>query len=280
MGKASRDRRDIYYRLAKEEGWRARSAYKLMQIDEQFSILTDTDGNLLERIVDLCSAPGSWSQVLSKRLWEPRSIDERSRVRIVGVDLQAMAPIPGVISMQGDITSQETSRRIISQFSTGEKAQLVVCDGAPDVTGMHDLDQFVQFQLIKSALNISKQILDIGGTFVCKVFRGRDSPLLSQQLRPLFSGIVAIAKPRSSRNSSLEAFVVCRGFRGPCEISSLTETCGFLPFVSCGDLSGYDADFCYPLENNYTSLPPVQPPINPPYSESCRKAKTQTLIEN
>ncbi len=81
--------------------------------------------------MDLCAAPGSWSQVLSKRLWEPRSETEREDVKIVAVDLQAMAPIPGVIQLQGDITSRETADRVIQQFG-GKKAQLVVCDGAPD----------------------------------------------------------------------------------------------------------------------------------------------------
>lgn len=81
--------------------------------------------------MDLCAAPGSWSQVLSKRIWEPRSEVDRQDVKIVAVDLQAMAPIPGVIQLQGDITSRETADRVIQQFE-GKKAQLVVCDGAPD----------------------------------------------------------------------------------------------------------------------------------------------------
>nr|CAX82765.1 putative calcium channel, voltage-dependent, L type, alpha 1D subunit [Schistosoma japonicum] len=80
MGKSSRDKRDIYYRLAKEEGWRARSAYKLLQIDDEYGILSSTENIPLERVVDLCAAPGSWSQVLSKRLWESKSPDDRKSV--------------------------------------------------------------------------------------------------------------------------------------------------------------------------------------------------------
>ncbi|KAH9589954.1 putative tRNA (cytidine(32)/guanosine(34)-2'-O)-methyltransferase, variant 3 [Schistosoma haematobium] len=130
MGKSSRDKRDIYYRLAKEEGWRARSAYKLLQIDDGYGIFSPENAPL-ERVVDLCAAPGSWSQVLSKRLWESKSPEDQKSVKIVAVDLQAMAPIPGVIQIQGDITSQDTAQQIIRHFD-GKLAQLVVCDGAPD----------------------------------------------------------------------------------------------------------------------------------------------------
>jgi tRNA (cytidine32/guanosine34-2'-O)-methyltransferase len=96
MGRSSKDKRDVYYRLAKEEGWRARSAFKLMQIDDEFGVLSG-----VERVVDLCAAPGSWSQVLAKRLRGGGKEKSGERVKIVAVDLQAMAPIPGVIVMQG-----------------------------------------------------------------------------------------------------------------------------------------------------------------------------------
>lgn len=123
MGKSSKDKRDIYYRLAKENGWRARSAYKLLQIDEQFNIFEG-----VTRAVDLCAAPGSWSQVLSEKLFgtDPSS-------KLVAIDLQTMAPLPGVHQLQGDITKLETAQDIIEYFE-GSKADLVVCDGAPDGT--------------------------------------------------------------------------------------------------------------------------------------------------
>lgn len=125
MGKSSKDKRDIYYRLAKENGWRARSAYKLLQIDEQFNIFEG-----VSRAVDLCAAPGSWSQVLSQKLFR----DGESSAKLVAIDLQTMAPLPGVYQLQGDITKLETAEAIIEYFE-GEKADLVVCDGAPDGTG-------------------------------------------------------------------------------------------------------------------------------------------------
>ena len=127
MGKVSKDKRDVYYRLAKEQGWRARSAFKLMQIDDEFHILRD-----VHRAVDLCAAPGSWSQVLSQRVGEATHDD----CRIVAVDLQAMAPIRRVHQLQGDITRRETAEAIIAAMC-GQRADVVVCDGAPDGGGMH-----------------------------------------------------------------------------------------------------------------------------------------------
>jgi tRNA (cytidine32/guanosine34-2'-O)-methyltransferase len=208
MGRASKDKRDIYYRLAKENGWRARSAFKLLQINEEFNIFEN-----VTKVVDLCAAPGSWSQVLSRQLYSAQSVN--SDVKIVAVDLQKMAPLDGVIQIQGDITKLETAEQIIGHFS-GEKADLVVCDGAPDVTGLHDIDEFVQAQLVLAALNITTHVLKIapGSKFIAKIFRGKDITLLYAQLKMFFDK-VTVSKPRSSRNSSIEAFVVCEGYQPP-----------------------------------------------------------------
>ncbi|VVT50923.1 uncharacterized protein SAPINGB_P002925 [Magnusiomyces paraingens] len=260
MGKSSKDKRDLYYRKAKEEGWRARSAFKLLQLDSQFHLLnpgatsaSDTTAaassshqQALTRVVDLCAAPGSWSQVLSQRMREEHAaaVAEYSRVKdsssssqvhikapqepkIVAVDLQPMAPIEGVTTMQADITHPRTIAAILAHFD-GEPADLVVSDGAPDVTGLHDLDEYIQAQLIHSALQVAAAVLRpvdeapanggpvdarSGGAFVAKIFRGRDIDLLYDQMGRMFVH-VACAKPRSSRASSLEAFIVGLGYRG------------------------------------------------------------------
>ncbi|KAJ3329519.1 putative tRNA (cytidine(32)/guanosine(34)-2'-O)-methyltransferase, partial [Gonapodya sp. JEL0774] len=231
MGKKSKDKRDRYYRLAKEQGWRARSAFKLLQLDEEFSLFRprEGEGHPVRRVVDLCAAPGSWSQVLSREVWEKgkgrgmgggevggeglegERTDED--VKIVAVDLQPMAPLPGVICIRGDITLHETAESIVRHFDGG-KADLVVCDGAPDVTGLHDMDEYVQAQLLLAALNITTHVLKPGGTFVAKIFRGRDVTILYAQLRMYFGSVVC-SKPRSSRNSSIESFVVCQHFQPP-----------------------------------------------------------------
>ena len=88
----------------------------------------------------------------------------------MAVDLQAMAPLPGVTQLQGDITKLSTANKIVSEFAGGS-ADLVVCDGAPDVTGLHDIDEYIQAQLLLAALNITTHLLKPGGTFVAKIFR-------------------------------------------------------------------------------------------------------------
>eukprot|EP00873_Tetraselmis_striata_P045961 jgi/Tetstr1/466225/TSEL_010782.t1 len=296
MGKVSKDKRDIYYRKAKEDGWRARSAYKLLQIDEAFNLFEG-----VHNVVDLCAAPGSWSQVLSRKVYLPALATGQPAdgtgtgklPKIVAVDLQPMAPIEGVIQLQGDITSLQTSQQVISHFDGGQ-ADLVVSDGAPDVTGLHDMDEFVQAQLILAAMTIVTAVMRPGGTFVAKIFRGRDIHLLYAQLR-LFFPMVTCAKPRSSRNSSIEAFVVCQGYAPPegfhpSQLRALLEGVteeeaaaldsgagsgghpGLVPFVACGDLSGWDADQSYDLDSA-ESLPPVQPPTAPPYKTALEKAR-------
>ncbi|MCJ1309795.1 hypothetical protein MMC25_003456 [Agyrium rufum] len=255
MGKSSKDKRDAYYRLAKEQGWRARSAFKLIQIDEHFDLF---DG--VTRVVDLCAAPGSWSQVLSRvlikgesfgrRAWlEKQSLERsgtqgtkvdrdegdsqsdsklqpRQGVKIVAIDLQPMSPLEGITILTGDITHPSTPPRILqaldpdtfdpasTSFSTTHPVDLVLSDGAPDVTGLHDLDIYIQSQLLFSALNLALRVLKPGGKFVAKIFRGKDVDLIYAQLRCFFARVYC-AKPRSSRASSLEAFVVCEGFSLP-----------------------------------------------------------------
>ena len=291
MGKLSKDRRDVYYRQAKQQGWRARSAYKLLQLNDEFDLFSG-----VTRAVDLCAAPGSWSQVLARTLRAPASSaadaaasEARDRV-IVAVDLQEMAPIEGVIALRGDITSRHTAEAIVGLLG-GRKAQLVVSDGAPDVTGLHDLDEYVQSQLLVAALALATFVLETGGAFVAKVFRGRDVSLLFAQFEVFFRDVV-VAKPQSSRNQSVEAFVVCRGFQLPegyvptfdldvgAYRSALRGAGGrepltgpgrcIVPFVACGDLSetSGDPDRSYTLEEGSTFREPVQPPIRPAYQDA------------
>jgi tRNA (cytidine32/guanosine34-2'-O)-methyltransferase len=258
MGKSSKDKRDAYYRLAKEEGWRARSAYKLLQIDEEFNLFEG-----VTRVVDLCAAPGSWSQVLSRVLikgetfgragWQEKQaatrnyvlglksekpVEEqlaklevkeekpkpREGVRIVAIDLQPMSPLEGVTTLRADITHPSTIPLMLKALdpdtydptstTASSPVDLVISDGAPDVTGLHDLDIYVQSQLLWAALNLALCVLKPGGKFVAKIFRGKDVDLLFAQLKIVFDR-VRVAKPRSSRASSIEAFVVCEGFCPP-----------------------------------------------------------------
>lgn len=245
----------------------------------------------------LLKAPGSWSQVLSRELYKTKNSAESPQVKIVAVDLQKMAPLDGVIQIQGDITKYETAADIVSQFE-GERADLVVCDGAPDVTGLHDIDEFIQAQLVLAALNITTHVLKISPSskFVAKIFRGKDVTLLFSQLKMFFAK-VTISKPRSSRNSSIEAFIVCEGYQPPRDyvpnmINPLLDqqyscydeldgsTRCIVPFIACGDLNSYCSDMNYPLvidDKEYSFCSPVLSPINPPYAKA-KLMKQSNLI--
>ncbi|XP_023165026.1 putative tRNA (cytidine(32)/guanosine(34)-2'-O)-methyltransferase 2 isoform X1 [Drosophila hydei] len=292
MGKASKDRRDIFYRLAKEQGWRARSAFKLLQADETFNLLEG-----LTRAVDLCAAPGGWSQVLSKRMYEPRSEKDREQVKIIAVDMQGMAPIDGVTQLRADITKESTAEEIINFFD-GKKAELVVSDGAPDVTGLHDWDAYMQADLLLSALSIATYILEEGGSFMGKVYRAANTSNVYLQLQRFFKD-VCLFKPSASRSSSIEAFVVCRQFcmpegHVPCnlrmewfdkpeealkDISGKTErTVVHLPFVA--HECEYDADLSYEIDANYIPQEAVQKPLTAAYQEVLEKTKTMSLKYN
>jgi tRNA (cytidine32/guanosine34-2'-O)-methyltransferase len=215
--------------------------------------------------VDLCAAPGSWSQVLSRVLikgekfgraaWEDKQekvrqqlvkvyglseqasneekeetegssiLKPRKDVKIVAIDLQPMSPLQGITTLRADITHPATIplllRALDSSYTPTTSSQhashpvdLVLSDGAPDVTGLHDLDIYVQSQLLFAALNLALCVLRPGGKFVAKIFRGRNVDLLFAQLKLFFERVI-VAKPRASRASSVEAFIVCLNFRPP-----------------------------------------------------------------
>ncbi|AMD22374.1 HGR035Wp [Eremothecium sinecaudum] len=289
MGKSSKDKRDLYYRKAKEQGYRARSAFKLLQLNDEFHILDN-----VQRVVDLCAAPGSWSQVLSRKLFpDGKNVEGK---KIVAVDLQPMSPIDHVTTLQADITHPRTLNKIMELFE-GEKADLVCSDGAPDVTGLHELDEYVQQQLILSALQLTTCLLRKDGCFIAKIFRGRDIDMLYSQLGYLFKTVIC-AKPRSSRGTSLESFIVCQNYSPPegwipnldpnasveeffegCSIGRLSlkdkltdfheERRDIAEFISCGGLDSFDSDATYPIDaHEATPLEPVQMPTNPPYKRA------------
>ena len=255
MGRTSRDKRDIYYRLAKASGYRARAAFKLLQLDATLDLF----GNSPEapRVADLCAAPGGWSQVVAER---------HPGAEIVAVDLKAMAPIPGVRMVLGDITADATAREVVREL--GGRADVVLCDGAPDVIGLNDVDEHLQNQLVRKAWAMAAAILSPGGSFVSKIYRGRDATQVLNSLRAHFRSVVC-AKPRCSRNASAEAFVVCRGFGDAADDADDDDAP--VPFVACGGDDAYDADASFPLDldpatlGTYEYRDPVQMPINPPH---------------
>jgi 23S rRNA (uridine2552-2'-O)-methyltransferase len=188
----ARDQRDHYWRKAKEEGYRARSAYKLLQINEKFHIIKKGDS-----VVDLGAAPGGWLQV-ARML---------SGGKIVGVDLEEIEPIPGVTTFRADITQESTVDLV--KGALGKSADVVICDAAPNLSGAWDMDHAVSIDLARSALRAAKKLLKPRGNFVVKVFQGDMFPGFLSEVKREFASVQAHA-PAASRKESAETYIVAK----------------------------------------------------------------------
>ena len=189
-------RDDPYFQRAKAEGYRARSAYKLLQIQAKFRVLRKG-----QAILDLGAAPGSWSQVAAKAVG--------SAGKVVAVDLQAIDPIPGVIAIQGDMTAPEVQAQMVE--AVGGPVDVVLSDAAPNTSGIRLRDHAFSVALVRTALDIARQVLRPGGHFVAKVFEGEDLPQLIADLRQAFDTVKPFY-PEATRREGHEVFLVCKGF--------------------------------------------------------------------
>lgn len=190
-------RKDHYRKLAKDQGLRARSAYKLQQLNDSYHLLKKGS-----KVVDLGCAPGGWLQISTKHVG--------STGKVVGIDLKTVEPVPGAVIIQGSIEDNEMMNRIAQAL--GGKADVLLSDLAPNVSGVWDIDHARQISLTQSALQFAGEVLREGGSAIFKVFEGDMLNDLRAELRGNF-GKVQISKPSASRQESSELYVVCLDFR-------------------------------------------------------------------
>lgn len=191
---------DPWVQKSKAEGFRARSAYKLKQIDEKEKILSRG-----QFVVDLGAAPGGWSQVAAQAVGPSGAV--------LALDLLEMEPIPGVRFIQGDFETEEVLREITSALG-GRPVDLVLSDMAPNFTGIGAVDQARTAGLAELAMEFAEQVLAPNGAIVLKVFHGVGFDDLLKRLRSRFVK-VAVRKPDASRKESSETYFVARGLRDP-----------------------------------------------------------------
>lgn len=192
-------RRDTYTRRARKENYRSRAAYKLLQINKKFRVI-----HLGDAVLDLGCAPGGWSQVATK------VVDTKGLV--VGVDMEDVAPFPGLTFVRGDMNS-ETTQAATRACLLGRRADVVLSDMSPNITGTYSLDHLRSMMLAKLAVDFGMPLLAAGGHLVIKAFEGEDMPELVSHIRTRFSRVKRF-RPDATRKASSESYVVALGHDG------------------------------------------------------------------
>ncbi|MBV8397642.1 MAG: 23S rRNA (uridine(2552)-2'-O)-methyltransferase RlmE [Acetobacteraceae bacterium] len=189
---------DPYVKQAQRDGYRSRASYKLLQLNEKDKLIRP--GML---VVDLGSAPGGWSQVAGRLVGE--------KGRVVATDILPMDPLPHVEFVQGDFTDEAVLREILERFGGGQP-DLILCDIAPNISGVDSADQASSMYLVELALDFARQALKPRGDFVAKVFQGAGSDAYLKDVRSSFEKVL-VRKPAASRPRSREVYLVARGLK-------------------------------------------------------------------
>ena len=192
----NKQRRDTYVRQSKVDGYRARSAYKLKEIDEKFRIFK---GGM--SVVDIGAAPGSWSQYVAKVV---------KSGKIISIDLKEMENIENTLQIQGDFTSVDTQDQIKEYLK--KKPDVVMSDMAENTTGIKNIDSIQTGELCKEAMVFSKDVISEKGFFISKIFMGSTFNEIVALGKKIFKE-VKVCKPKSSRKDSKESFIICKNLR-------------------------------------------------------------------
>ena len=192
----NKQKRDIYVRQSKLEGYRSRAVYKLQEIQTKFKVINNGMS-----IVDLGAAPGSWSEFISRKF---------KNIKLVAIDLKELDKIENVTHIKGDFTDEITQKKIEKNFD--EKIDLVVSDMAVNTTGNKNVDSLVTGELSIEAMNFSLNILKKNGIFVSKIFMGSSFNEIVDSAKKNFKEF-HVYKPPSSRKESKENFIICKNLR-------------------------------------------------------------------
>lgn len=190
---------DVWVKKSREDGYRSRASYKLIELDNKDRLFRPG-----QTVVDLGAAPGGWSQVAVERVGDNGTV--------VASDILEMNPIAGVAFVQGDFTEQSVLDELLDLLGD-RRADVVISDMAPNMSGMAAVDIPNAMGLVELALDMAQQVLKPGGVFVAKVFQGEGFDALLAEMRKSFDTVVS-RKPDSSRARSREIYQVCKGFKG------------------------------------------------------------------
>jgi len=193
-------KKDQYRKLAKQQGYRSRAAFKLLQLNKSYKIIKKSN-----KVIEFGCAPGGWIQVVSQLVGQSGYV--------LGLDLKEIRPLAGTRFIKGSIEDPQLVQVLLQTIGPGNKFDVVLSDMSPNVSGIWEIDHERQISLTLVALQISSKLLKRGGNAIFKIFDGSYSGDVKQEAAKIFMKVTT-SKPKASRQKSSEFYVVCSEFKG------------------------------------------------------------------